>query len=96
MPLVSFPPPPSSNATHALATAILNYKSDWAKIALEQGADIFAKGHRGETLLAEALTLGLRASKSREKSVSGRRRREQRIFLRNGAQFTEKMCRPRG
>jgi ankyrin repeat protein len=71
---VSFPPPPSSNATHALATAIVNYKPDWAKIALGQGADIFAKGPRGQgqTLLAEALILGLRAAKSREKSISGR------------------------
>jgi ankyrin repeat protein len=69
---VSFPPPPSSNPTHALANAILNYNLEWARIALEQGADIFAKGRRGETLLAEALVFGLRASKSREKSVSGR------------------------
>jgi ankyrin repeat protein len=69
---VSFAPPPSTNPTHALATAILNYKPDWAKIALEQGADIFAKTQRGETLLAEALVFGLRASKSKEKSVSGR------------------------
>jgi len=69
---VSFPPPPSANPTHALATAILNYNSEWAKIALEQGADIFAKGRRGETLLADALVFGLRASKSREKSVTGR------------------------
>ena len=69
---MSFPPPPSPNPTHALATAILNYKPEWARIALEQGADIFAKSRRGETLLAEALTAGLRASKSREKSISGR------------------------
>ncbi len=69
---MSFPPPPSPNPTHALATAILNYKPEWTTIALEQGADIFAKGRRGETLLAEALVNGLRASKSREKSVSGR------------------------
>ena len=69
---MSFPPPPSANPTHALATAILNYNSEWAKIALEQGADIFAKGRRGETLLADALVFGLRASKSREKSVTGR------------------------
>jgi ankyrin repeat protein len=69
---VSFPPPPSSSPTHALANALLNYKPEWARIALEQGADIFAKSQRGETLLAEALTAGLRASKSREKSVSGR------------------------
>jgi ankyrin repeat protein len=69
---VSFPPPPSSNPTQALATAILNYNPEWTRIALEQGADIFAKGQRGETLLAEALVFGLRASKSREKSVSGR------------------------
>lgn len=69
---MSFPPPPSANPTHALANAILNYKPEWAKIALEQGADIFAKGWRGETLLAGALVFGLRASKSREKSVSGR------------------------
>ena len=69
---MSFPPPPSSNPTHALATAILNYNSEWARIALEQGADIFAKGRRGETLLAEALVFGLRASKSKEKSVTGR------------------------
>jgi ankyrin repeat protein len=69
---MSFPPPPSPNPTHALATAILNYKPEWARIALEQGADIFAKSQRGETLLAEALTAGLRASKSREKSISGR------------------------
>ncbi len=69
---MSYPPPPSSNPTHALATAMLNYKPEWAKIALEQGADIFAKGRRGETLLAEALIDGLRASKSREKSISGR------------------------
>jgi ankyrin repeat protein len=69
---VSLPPPPSLNPTHALATAMLNYKPEWARIALEQGADIFAKGRRGETLLAEALTAGLRASKRREKSISGR------------------------
>jgi len=69
---VSFPPPPSANPTHALATALLNHNPEWAKIALEQGADIFAKGRQGETLLAEALTAGLRAAKSREKSVSGR------------------------
>ncbi len=69
---MSFPPPPSSNPTHALATALLNYNPEWARIALERGADIFAKGRRGETLLAEALTNGLRASKSKEKSVSGR------------------------
>ena len=69
---MSFPPPPSSNPTHALATALLNYNAEWARIALERGADIFAKGQRGETLLAEALTDGLRASKSKEKSVSGR------------------------
>ncbi len=69
---MSFPPPPSPNPTHALATAILNYKPEWARTALEQGADIFVKGRRGETLLAEALVNGLRASKSREKSVSGR------------------------
>jgi uncharacterized protein len=69
---VSFPPPPSSNPTQALATAIMNYNAEWARIALEQGADIFAKSQRGETLLAEALVFGLRASKSREKSVSGR------------------------
>jgi len=72
--VVSFPPPPSSNPTHALATAILNYKPDWAKIALEQGADIFAKVPQGQrqTLLAQALIFGLRASKSKEKSISGR------------------------
>jgi ankyrin repeat protein len=70
--VVSLPPPPSSSPTHALATAILNYNSEWARIALEQGANIFAKGRRGDTLLAEALVFGLRASKSREKSVSGR------------------------
>ncbi len=69
---MSFPPPPSSNPTHALATAILNYNPEWTRIALEQGADVFAKSQRGETLLAEALIFGLRASKSREKSVSGR------------------------
>ena len=69
---MSIPPPPSTNPTHALATALLNYNPEWARIALEQGADIFAKGQRGETLLAEALTAGLRASKSREKSISGR------------------------
>jgi ankyrin repeat protein len=70
---VSFPPPPpSANPTHALATAILNYKPEWAKIALEQGADIFAKGRHGETLLAEALILGSRANRSKEKSISGR------------------------
>ncbi len=69
---MSFAPPPSTTPTHALATAILNYKPDWAKIALEQGADIFAKTQRGETLLAEALVFGLRASKSKEKSVTGR------------------------
>jgi ankyrin repeat protein len=69
---VSFPPPPSPNPTHALATAILNYNPDWARIALEQGADVFAKSQRRETLLTEALTAGLRASKSREKSISGR------------------------
>ena len=69
---MSFPPPPSSNPTHALATAIQNYNPEWARIALEQGADIFAKGRRGETLLAEALIAGILASKSREKSVSGR------------------------
>ena len=69
---MSFPPPPSPSPTHALATAILNYNPEWARIALEQGADIFAKGRRGETLLAEALTSGLRASKSQEKSISGR------------------------
>ena len=67
-----FPPPPSSSPTHALATAILNYNPEWARMALEQGADIFARGQRGETLLVEALILGLRASKSKEKSVSGR------------------------
>jgi ankyrin repeat protein len=69
---VSFPPPPSLSPTHALTTAILNYNSEWARIALEKGADIFAKGRRGDTLLAEALVFGLRASKSREKSVTGR------------------------
>lgn len=69
---MSFPPPPSANPTHALATAILNYKPEWAKLALEQGADIFAKSRRGETLLAEALVFGLRAAKRKEKSVSGR------------------------
>ncbi len=69
---MSFPPPPSANSTHALATAILNYNPEWAKIALEQGADIFAKSQRGETLLADALVWGLRASRSREKSVTGR------------------------
>ncbi len=69
---MSFPPPPSANSTHALATAILNYNAEWAKIALEQGADIFAKSQRGETLLADALVWGLRASRSREKSVTGR------------------------
>ena len=69
---MSFPPPPSSNPTHALATAILNYNPEWARLALEQGADIFAKSQRGETLLAEALTFGLRASKRKEKSVTGR------------------------
>jgi ankyrin repeat protein len=69
---VSFPPPPSTSPTHALATAILNYNPEWATIALQQGADIFARGQRGETLLAEALVFGLRASKSKEKSVSGR------------------------
>ncbi len=69
---MSFPPPPSPNPTHALATAILNYNPEWARIALEQGADIFAKNRRGETLLAEALIAGLRATKSREKSISGR------------------------
>ena len=51
---------------------MVNHKPEWAKTALEQGADIFAKGRSGETLLAEALTVGLRASKSKEKSVSGR------------------------
>jgi ankyrin repeat protein len=50
----------------------VNYKPEWARIALEQGADIFAKGRSGETLLSEALTVGLRASKSKEKSISGR------------------------
>src|SRR5271165_1426050 len=69
---VSFPPPPSTNPTHALATAIMNYNPEWARIALEQGADVFAKSQRGETLLADALIFGLRASKRREKSVSGR------------------------
>ncbi len=69
---MSFPPPPSTNPTHALATAMLNHKPEWARIALEQGADVFAKGRSGETLLAEALTVGLRASKSKEKSISGR------------------------
>ncbi len=69
---MSFAPPPSTNPTHALATAIQNYKPDWALIALKQGADIFAKTQRGDTLLAEALVFGLRASKSKEKSVSGR------------------------
>ncbi len=68
----SFPPPPSTSPTHALATALLNYNPEWARIALERGADVFAKGRRGESLLAEALIDGLRASKSREKSVSGR------------------------
>ncbi len=67
-----FPPPPSPTPTHALATAILNYNPDWAKIALERGADIFAKTSRGDTLLAEALVFGARASKRQEKSVSGR------------------------
>jgi ankyrin repeat protein len=69
---VSFPPPLSPNPTHALATAILNYKPEWARLALEQGADIFAKSQRGDTLLAEALVFGLRASKRKEKSVTGR------------------------
>ena len=69
---MSYPPPPSANPTHALATAILNYKPEWANLALQQGADIFAEGHRGETLLAEALILGQRAARSKEKSVSGR------------------------
>ena len=69
---MSFPPPPSANPTHALATALLNYKPEWARLALEQGADIFAKGRSGDTLLAEALTAGFRASKSKEKSISGR------------------------
>ncbi len=69
---MSYPPPPSANPTHALATAIMNYKPEWARTALEQGADIFAKGRQGDTLLAEALVFGLRASRSREKSVSGR------------------------
>jgi ankyrin repeat protein len=69
---VSFAPPPSTNPTHALAAAIQNYKPDWALIALKQGADIFAKSQRGDTLLAEALVFGLRASKSKEKSVTGR------------------------
>ena len=72
MTIVSFPPPPSPNPTHALATAMLNHKPEWASLALEQGADIFAKGRSGETLLAEALTVGLRAAKSKEKSISGR------------------------
>jgi ankyrin repeat protein len=72
MTIVSFPPPPSPNPTHALATAMVNHKPEWASLALEQGADIFAKGRSGETLLAEALTVGLRASKSKEKSISGR------------------------
>jgi ankyrin repeat protein len=65
-------PPPSTNPTHALATALLNYKPEWARIALEQGADIFAKSQRGESLLAESLILGSRAAKSKEKSISGR------------------------
>ncbi len=69
---MSFPPPPSPNPTHALATAMLNHKPEWASLALEQGADIFAKGRSGETLLAEALTVGLRAAKSKDKSISGR------------------------
>ena len=69
---MSFPPPLSPNPTHALATAILNYKPEWARLALEQGADIFAKSQRGDTLLAEALVFGLRASKRKEKSVTGR------------------------
>jgi len=69
---VSFPPSPSPNPTHALATAMLNHKPEWASLALEQGADIFAKGRSGETLLAEALTVGLRAAKSKDKSISGR------------------------
>ncbi len=72
MTILSFPPPPSPSPTHALATAMLNHKPEWASLALEQGADIFAKGRSGETLLAEALTVGLRASKSKEKSISGR------------------------
>ena len=67
-----FAPPPSSSPTHALATAVMNYNPEWARVALQQGADIFAKGRRGETLLAEALVFGLRASKSKEKSVTGR------------------------
>jgi ankyrin repeat protein len=52
----------------------LNYKPDWVKTALDQGADVFAKNPRaqGQTLLAQALIAGLRASKCREKSVSGR------------------------
>jgi ankyrin repeat protein len=69
---VSFPPPPSPNPTHALSTAIQNYNPEWARIALEQGADIFAKGRQGKTLLSEALIFGLRATKRKEKSVSGR------------------------
>lgn len=69
---MSFPPPPSPNPTHALATAMLNYKPEWARTALEQGADVFAKGRSGETLLAEALLAGLRGSRSKEKSISGR------------------------
>jgi len=51
---------------------MLNYKPEWARMALEQGADIFAKGRSGDTLLAEALVMGLRAAKSKEKSISGR------------------------
>ncbi len=69
---MSFPPPSSPSPTHALATAAMNPQLEWARIALEQGADIFAEGQRGETLLADALVFGLRASKSREKSVTGR------------------------
>ena len=55
-----------------LAHALLNDRADQVEALLQQGADIFAKDRRGQSLLATAVLSGEQGKKTRTTSKCGR------------------------